>query len=66
MSRHQDPTFQCECGASAPVERISSHEFHAECPSCGRITVLSWAHHEPAPTFDAPPLRLPLRSDGAQ
>lgn len=61
----QESTYRCECGSTAPVERIAEYEFHAECPACGRITVLSWAHDEPAPAFEAERSpRLPLRTEG--
>lgn len=61
MSRYQESAYRCECGQLAPVERITTHEFHAHC-ACGRCTVLSWFHDGPPPLFegDRSP-RLPLR-----
>jgi hypothetical protein len=51
VSRVQEPTFRCDCGNAAPVTRgATPWEFDVVCP-CGWAYRLSWAHHEPAPTF---------------
>ena len=60
----QAAIYRCDCGLDVLVERITAYEFHARCPRCGRVYVLSHAHEAPPPTFegDTSP-RLPLRSE---
>ncbi len=59
----QAHTSRCECGEPiAIVPTVSLWEFEWACAVCRRGGVISWAHYEPAPHYEAPPadLNLPL------
>jgi hypothetical protein len=55
-SARQPAQHRCDrCGIASPVRQVSPFEFEWRCP-CGDAGVTSWAHHNPPPLFDAPPM----------